>query len=140
MGRFLVAVDGSENALRAVEYTIERWRDGWFESVRVLSVQMPLPSVVSDFLPAGASERYHRDEGERATTPARQRLEAAQVPHDIGLELGLPAETIVSDAVRHECGHIVMGCRGLSAVPGLLLGSVTTRTIHLATVPVIVIR
>jgi nucleotide-binding universal stress UspA family protein len=140
MSRFLVAVDGSDNALRAVDYTIERWRRGWLTDVLLLTVQMPLPARVTDFLPEGASERYHRDTAEHALADGRRRLEAAQAPHEVAAMLGAPAETIIAEAARRGCDHIVMGSRGLSPVPSLLLGSVTIRTLHLATLPVIVVR
>ncbi len=38
------------------------------------------------------------------------------------------------------CDVIVMGTRGLSSVTGLLLGSVATRVIHEASVPVTLIK
>ncbi|XOT98343.1 universal stress protein, partial [Alcaligenes pakistanensis] len=36
--------------------------------------------------------------------------------------------------------HIVMGTRGLSALPGLVLGSVTTKVLSLVNVPVTLIK
>jgi nucleotide-binding universal stress UspA family protein len=39
-----------------------------------------------------------------------------------------------------DCDHIVMGTRGLGAIPGIVLGSVTRKVLHLAKVPVVCIR
>jgi nucleotide-binding universal stress UspA family protein len=36
--------------------------------------------------------------------------------------------------------HIVMGARGLGSIQGLLLGSVATKVIHLAEVPITLIK
>jgi nucleotide-binding universal stress UspA family protein len=49
-----------------------------------------------------------------------------------------PVEIVVQ---AHEWGAelIVMGSRGLSGLPGILLGSVTQKVLHLSDVPVLVI-
>ncbi|ARP81841.1 hypothetical protein CAL12_14125 [Bordetella genomosp. 8] len=48
---------------------------------------------------------------------------------------------IISGSVRqHKCDQIVMGSRGLGTTAGLWLGSVTTKTLHLAQVPVTIVK
>ena len=56
------------------------------------------------------------------------------------LFVGEPAETIARYAKENTCDHIVIGTRGLSAVSGLLLGSVATKVIHLADMPVLLVK
>jgi nucleotide-binding universal stress UspA family protein len=43
-------------------------------------------------------------------------------------------------AKEHGCAQIVMGTRGLGTVSGMLLGSVATKVIHLADVPVVLLK
>jgi nucleotide-binding universal stress UspA family protein len=69
----------------------------------------------------------------------------------IALEEGLIAEPITIKAVgpvwkpileiadREDAAAIVMGCRGLTGVPSLLLGSVSTAVIHHAERPTLVV-
>jgi nucleotide-binding universal stress UspA family protein len=53
---------------------------------------------------------------------------------------GQVAKTIADVAREEGVGQIVMGTRGLGGVQGLLLGSVATQVIHLAEVPVTLIK
>jgi len=51
-----------------------------------------------------------------------------------------PATEIVTIANDKQCDAIVMGTRGLGRVETLVLGSVTTKVIHLSSVPVTVVK
>jgi nucleotide-binding universal stress UspA family protein len=48
---------------------------------------------------------------------------------------------MIAEVGRQEnCDAIVMGTRGMGAVSGLVLGSVATKVIHLADVPVTLVK
>jgi nucleotide-binding universal stress UspA family protein len=48
---------------------------------------------------------------------------------------------VIADYARDEgCALIVMGTRGLGSIANMLLGSVATKVIHLAEVPVLLIK
>jgi nucleotide-binding universal stress UspA family protein len=53
---------------------------------------------------------------------------------------GHAAREIVEDAREHDAGIIVMGSRGRSDIAGLVLGSTAHKVIHLADMPVLVVR
>ena len=53
---------------------------------------------------------------------------------------GEAGETLADAARRLKCGSIVMGTRGQGAVGNLVLGSVATRVVHLAKVPVTLVK
>jgi nucleotide-binding universal stress UspA family protein len=55
-------------------------------------------------------------------------------------ERGPVAATIDRVAREEDVAHIIMGTRGLGGVRGLLLGSVTTQLLHLADVPVTLVK
>ena len=50
-----------------------------------------------------------------------------------------PGETIAKVARQKHCGEIVLGSRRLGNLKGLIRGSVTTKVIHAARVPVTVV-
>jgi len=50
------------------------------------------------------------------------------------------AETIAEFAVSCGCDQIVMGTRGMGSLEGLLLGSITTKVLHLVRVPVTLVK
>ena len=83
-----------------------------------------LELVGRDVLDKG--EKLARDRG-----VAQLHIEAAE---------GHPAQQIVRYAEASGADLIVVGSRGLSDLPGLLLGSVSHKVIHLAAVPVLVVR
>jgi nucleotide-binding universal stress UspA family protein len=55
-------------------------------------------------------------------------------------EYGPVAETIDRIARETQADQIVMGTRGLGRVRGLLLGSVATQVVHLADIPVTLVK
>jgi nucleotide-binding universal stress UspA family protein len=83
---------------------------------------------------------YYRDEGIAALKSAREKLDAAGIKHAFHIGVGNPAEVIVQYAGDKQCEQIVMGSRGMGAVSNLVLGSVATKVIHLAQVPVLLVK
>ena len=65
-------------------------------------------------------------------------IEVKGAVHDVAV--GHVSRDIVNTAAAVEADLIVMGSRGLSDVQGILLGSVTHRVMHLAQLPVLVVR
>jgi nucleotide-binding universal stress UspA family protein len=53
---------------------------------------------------------------------------------------GYAAREIVDSAAEHNAGTIVMGSKGRGDLAGLLLGSTAHKVIHLAHIPVLVVR
>lgn len=137
----LLAVDGSRHALRAVSYVCDLHRAGLPLHVHLLNVQ---PRIVSGnvrrFVSQAQINAYLRDEGELALRAARRRLDRAGIKHEYDIRSGALAETIVELAGERRCTRIVMGTRGLGAVSGLVLGSVTYGVVHLAAMPVTLVK
>lgn len=137
----LLAVDGSRHALRAVTYVCGLHKAGLPLHVHLLNVQ---PRIVSGnvrrFVSQAQINAYLRDEGELALRAARRRLDRAGIKHEYDIRTGALAETIVELAGERRCTRIVMGTRGLGAVSGLVLGSVTYGVVHLAAMPVTLVK
>lgn len=137
----LLAVDGSRHALRAVDYVCGQHRAGMPMHVHLLNVQ---PRIVSGnvrrFVSQSQINAYLRDEGELALRAATRRLDRAGIAHACDIRMGAFAETIVELAGERRCTRIIMGTRGLGAVSGLVLGSVTYGVVHLAEMPVTLVK
>ena len=54
--------------------------------------------------------------------------------------VGLPAQTIVDEAMRLNAGLIVIGSRGQTGLPKLLYGSTAQRVVQLSPIPVTVVK
>ncbi len=135
--KILIPIDGSDNSLRALAYVAKRAQTDKQVKIVLLNVQGRLPA--SRFVTRAMIKEHHASQSEVALASARKLL----VRHDIKPEncvaVGEPAQTIVDVARRMRCGEIVMGTRGLGSFKGLLLGSVTTKVINLARIPVTVV-
>ena len=142
MKKILIPVDGSENSLRAVQSVINQAKDAAAQmEIHLLNVQPPvITGDVKMFVSQEAINAYYHDEGIKALASARAAFEAAGVPYVFHIGLGHVAETIAAYAKEKGCDQIVMGARSLGALTGLLLGSVTTKVVHLAEVPVTLVK
>jgi nucleotide-binding universal stress UspA family protein len=56
------------------------------------------------------------------------------------IQVGSAAKAVVDYANRAGCDAIVMGTCGMGAVGNLLLGSIATKVLHLARVPVTLVK
>ncbi len=142
MLKIVVAVDGSENASRAVDYVLEFARNSREPlEVHVLNVQPPVTfGDIKRFVGHDALNAYYHDEGVKLIAPTRKRLDKSSVAHNYHIGVGPVAETIVNYAREHDCDQIVMGTRGLSPVSSLLVGSVATKVLHLTDIPVTYVK
>jgi nucleotide-binding universal stress UspA family protein len=142
MTKVLVAVDGSENAVRAVDFVLQLAQNSREPlEVQVLNVHPPVTfGDIKKHVGQEALNAYYHDEGAVALATVRQQLDKSSVVHNYHIGVGQVAETIVNYAHEHGCTHIVMGTRGLGAISGIVLGSVATKVINLADVPVTLVK
>lgn len=141
MHKVLLAVDGSDNSLRAVAYLVKRAsaaREHYL--VSLVNVQYALHGTVSTFINAQQLRQFHEEEGSKAIAAAQTALDAAGIACTQHLFVGNPAETITRFAREQACDEIIIGSRGLSAMGSLLMGSVATKIVHLADAPVVLVK
>ncbi len=143
MLKMLVPVDGSETSKRVVDYAVKQgnmYKDT--VELHLLNVQPPMPygSTVTSVIGHDAVNKYHRDEAMTILTPVMGNLDAAGVSYSHHIVVGDPAEMIAQFAKEKNCDQIIMGTRGMGTTASLMLGSVATKVIHLAQVPVLLIK
>jgi nucleotide-binding universal stress UspA family protein len=140
--KLLIAVDGSDNALRAVQHVIasrERLRE--VPQVLLLNVQWNIAAGnVKLFISQDTINDYYREQGLAALAAARTQLDAAGMAYNYHISIGTPAEAIVQYAAEQKVDQIVIGARGQGSLSSLLLGSVVDKVLHLAKMPVLVVR
>ena len=140
--KILIPVDGSDNALRAVRHIVDH-RSQFCEPIEVhlLNVQSPIASgSVKMFISRQQLNDYHRDEGMAALKEARAFVDRAGLPFHHHIGVGEIAPTIADYAKEKNCQQIVMGTHGRGGLAGMLLGSVATKVIHLAEMPVLLVK
>jgi nucleotide-binding universal stress UspA family protein len=128
--RYLVAIDGSEQsfeAVRALAYLSPCER-----AILLHALELPKPAYPM-MVPEAAQdlnrivERDMREEGQRLLDRVISILPEDVGPMESRLEIGTPAEAIVSSAERERIELIVMGARGLSPAKEIIFGSVSHR-------------
>lgn len=141
MQKLLVPVDGSERAQAAVKEAIRLAKAGGAREIHLLNVQANIFSEPSRiYLDPANLDTYYYNESEKALAGAQALLSEAGVSFVVHRAVGSVAETIVDKARELECDAIVMSTRGHGKVVGMLLGSVSTKVLHLAEVPVTLVR
>lgn len=127
MTKLLIATDGSENSRLAQEFAAalpfpEK------ASARLVAVT-PLPVTLSEFYVEDVLfQQAHQIQNTVVaprTTAEAEKLRSSFANIATDLRIGDPAHEILASAKEHESDLIVIGARGLSAIPRILLGSVS---------------
>lgn len=137
----LLPVDGSEGSSHAARHVAKL--AGLVEELKVHLVNIqPLGDdwMVRRMLKPDELMKLEEGWGESAIAPARAILQAAGVSCVEHMEQGEVARSIVRLAADLGCDQIVMGTQGRTALAGLVLGSVASKVLHLATVPVTLVK
>lgn len=134
--KILIALDGSEGSARAVPHAIDLAKGNGGE---VIAVHVDERMVAKGDMPP-----VHPNE-EQILQEVRDQVNAIQ-SGGVNAELvrttvivGGPGSAIAKVAEDVDADLIVIGTRGHSSIPGLILGSVAHRLLHVAHRPVLAI-
>jgi nucleotide-binding universal stress UspA family protein len=141
--KLLLAVDGSDSAVRATQEIIETaelYKEA--PEVELVTVHLPVPPIggfSGVVVTRDMIEGYYREEGEKALAPSRQLLDAAGIKYTPHILVGDIAPTLVGHAEKSGSQMIYMGTRGRTAISNLVLGSIPTKVLHLTRIPVVLV-
>ena len=143
MLKVLLPVDGSKSAARAAKALVKML--AWYKQtpqIALLAVHLPVPRLHNMSLVVSRQmlERYYTEECAAMLAPSKKILDAAKVKYMVHTAVGPIAETIIDQAKRSDSDMICMGTRGMTPLAGIALGSVATRVLHLADIPVVLIH
>jgi nucleotide-binding universal stress UspA family protein len=137
--RILVPVDFSDSSARALRHAVKRAA----ESGGSLIIVHVLPA---DYGWLGIGRNESRDLDRSLQRQAADRLRAfadenvRDVPADMEVRVGQPAEEIVAAVRESRCDSIMLSTRGLTGLDRYLIGSVADRVARLAPCPVVLVR
>jgi len=150
--KILVAVDGSENALRAAAEAVKMARGNPDAQLDLITV-VPLVDPVFAFGPllttqevADAEKNAANEVLKKAEEVIAQAKQAVELTEQSGLkvesyvQLGDPAQAVAEYAAAKGCDVVVMGRRGMGLIKELLLGSVSSKVLQLTPCPVLLVR
>jgi nucleotide-binding universal stress UspA family protein len=139
--KILVPVDGSAHAKAALDFVASRSTMlGRAPDVQLVNVQPALSTLVRNALGEGEGERHQQAQAEEILAPAAARLRKAGIEATQSYAVGHPAEAIGAVARKRRADLIVMGSRGLTALKGLLFGSMAQAVLAGCSTPVLMLR
>ena len=134
----VIAVDGSEyshKALRCAKSIAER-----FEANLWLVHAFSTPSDFRAYTDYEKLFARHKAAAQAVLDEAQQKSGRTSLVVNEELREGPEAESILKEAEKCKADLIVMGTRGLGALKGFLVGSVSRKVIHYASCPVMVVH
>lgn len=141
MTTILIPVDGSDPSIHAVKTAIKWGKGNSDYTIRVLAVQPPiLASGFSEYVSTQTVDDYFEEENKRIFSTVTPLLDEANIHYEEVSMTGPVAQSIADYAKNNNIDHIIMGTRGLGAISGLVLGSVTTKVLTLVDIPVTLIK
>ena len=142
MRRILVAIDGSDGSMRALDFAARQAGYAPAAELHVLTIQ-PAAAANTAWEIYVSAERLQEIAAERSRdilASASERLKGANFAVHLEQRTGEPAETIANRAAELGCESIVMGTHGLGKLGVLLMGSVAQRVLHYASLPVTLVK
>ncbi|GGA27619.1 universal stress protein [Psychrobacillus lasiicapitis] len=136
--KILLAVDGSENSLRAAEEVIK---------IASMNAECTVDVVYVVDFSKSKNEILHTQGREELDFSRRQRLFPVQellqvknIPYTTNILRGEPGPTIIKYANEHAFELVVIGSRGLNGLQEMVLGSVSHKVGKRVNCPVLIVK
>ncbi|MEO9177187.1 MAG: universal stress protein [Gaiellales bacterium] len=138
MKTILLATDGSDSASEALEFAIELCKETG-AALEVLAVR-PHPAAGRGGIGPAVLEIESLDGARQIAESAAAQARGVGVSASVHVDHGDPADTIAVVAEALKVDLIVVGSRGLGAISGTLLGSVSRKLAGHTEIPLTIIR
>ena len=142
METVVVGVDNGDTSTRAVEFAVERAKkNDW----KVILVHV-IPWTPYSFNTPSENEHRHEQKeheiaaaNEQIMTPMSAIAEEGGVPHEELVVHGKPSDTMIDVAKENNAVHLIVGRIGDSGLREAIFGSVASRLVQHAHIPVTVV-
>jgi nucleotide-binding universal stress UspA family protein len=136
--RILVAIDGSQGAVRALTTTLELAQLTG-AAVTALTIEGPLPAYAATIGEVDEVKRQKDRFFATVADDARELAARAGVPIEVEVRAGHAASVIIDYARDHAADLVVVGHRG-HFLEDYVLGSTADRVAHHAPCPVMIVK
>jgi nucleotide-binding universal stress UspA family protein len=139
--KILVAMDGSESALKAMRTAANLFQGAGARLTLAYVMSKPL-AYPADF-PGWGLEAFEEEErkwAKQMLSDAARQASDFKVAVDTVVLGGSPSEAIADEASLQGYDMVAVGSRGRGAVTRVLLGSVADRLAHICKTPVLVVH
>ncbi|PKM79431.1 MAG: universal stress protein [Firmicutes bacterium HGW-Firmicutes-13] len=142
--KILVPIDGSQYSLEALNMA-KSIAEKFSGELMVVNIQRRLVSRpkstefdVSEFIEDNPD--ILRERGERVLKKGLEALKGSSLKVETCILMGDPADQILECAKESKADMIVMGSLGLTGITRFLMGSVSTKVVNHADIPVMVVK
>lgn len=142
MPKFLVPIDGSDNARRAVQYALELAKERSSTELHFATVH-PGSDVFGEtqvYVTETGLSPLQLQHSQDILAPALEAAKKAGVAHTSEILIGNTATMIVKYAEELGCDGIIMGTQGRGTIGRLFMGSVAVKVVHLTKLPVTLVK
>ena len=138
-----MAVDGSNSSSRVVAVSCDLAKK--ISAKITLIYVSKSPDLIGEYVEIGGASpapnaAQYVQRADQVTSTLAEQIEAREIPYEVLLESGDPAEVIVRKAAERKVEMIVVGLKRLSGLDKVRsLGSVARKTIETANCPVLIV-
>ncbi len=146
--KILVAIDGSERSVKALDFAVDL-AEKYSAEIVLISVVPPIRAATEEAMasafPPIVETTYHKELEDyygRVLSEAFMKVQKSKPKVKISTILleGRPAERILEQAKQDGCDFIIIGNRGLGGIKEFFLGSVSHRVADQAPCPVLIVK
>jgi nucleotide-binding universal stress UspA family protein len=136
--RILLAVDGSENSIRAAQEAMKIASLTSEAKIEILYVAEFSKSKNEVLHSHGREElEYSR---RKKLAPIVEIIESRNVAYELKILHGYPGPTIIEYANKEKVDLVVLGSRGLNSLQEMVLGSVSHKVVKRVDCPVLIVK
>ena len=129
----LLAADGSNNSFRAAEETLNFINETAKVTIlNVIQIEKSKDAILH-------SENTIQEQKVNLSDII-ELYEENNVDYNVVFERGIPDETVVKVSNSGDYGIVILGNRGLNALQGMMMGSVSYKVAKRANIPVLIVK
>lgn len=136
--RLLLAVDGSENSLRATDEAVKiasLISDCRIEIIYVVDYSKSKNEILHS---QGKEElEYTR---RKKLSPIEEKVKSKNIEYKLEILHGYPGPTIIEYANKEKVDMVVIGSRGLNSLQEMVLGSVSHKVMKRVNCPALIVK
>ncbi|UQZ33454.1 universal stress protein [Paenibacillus sp. PK3_47] len=136
--RIVLAVDGSENSLRATKEAVKLVSLAPDCQIDVISVA-DMSKSKNEILHAQSREELELKRRQKLV-PVEEILKQGNALYKLQILHGEPGPTIIEYANKEKVEMVIIGSRGLNALQEMVLGSVSHKVVKRVNCPVMVVK
>lgn len=139
MNKILIPVDGSKNSDMAVKHAVKTYGQVPGAHFYLCNVQLGLHTHIGKFLSKQTIDEWHAERAALAAVSAASYFEAQGLNYSFSYVIGDRGTAIRDEAVRLECGRIVIGTSKKNTLSRLFENSTTAKLLEISDIPVEVV-